>query len=110
MRLDPVALERLDRFLDARAGEHALTDEERWVRRVCRERFGLFAPDLPAQHWWLNGARLLLDPMETETPPVATPDPPASPLPVEAPLAEYGESPWAEYGESPWAEYGDRWR
>ncbi len=102
MRLDRVVLERLERFLDARAGEHALTDEERWVRRVCRERFGFFDPDLPAQHSWLDWARLLLDLAETETPPVATPVAPACLLPVEAPRTEYVGSPWAEFV--------DRWR
>jgi hypothetical protein len=47
---DVAAMEALDDFLDLRAGPlFCLSDDERAVRRACRERFGSYDPSAAIQ-------------------------------------------------------------
>lgn len=47
--------ELAEQRLDAIAGPHALTDEERAIHRACRHRFGWYDPASPEQSQFIAG-------------------------------------------------------
>lgn len=53
--------ERAEICLDTLAGPHALTDRERWERRVCRQRFGEYKPGSADQAEYIASLTAAID-------------------------------------------------